>query len=121
MVPADALFPEVAGKRFRVQLFPGGELRQAVPGVCAAVDEHFVLHPCAYSRVAGIVGLLGINFQYIAAKGVVNLRGEELAHHVVVVVGWCGANVNLGTEVRGITTGGAFEPLVLLDQSLLRS
>ena len=52
----------------------------------------------------------------VAGDSMVHLRGEQLPHHVVVVIDRGADDVDLAAIIGGIPAGGALHALVLFDQ-----
>ena len=66
--------------------------------------------------MADVKSGVGIGLQYLARDGVVDLRSEQLSHHVIVIVGWGNDDVNLARVIRRVAFFRPFHHLVFLNQ-----
>src|SRR5690242_1497635 len=87
---------EILSESLRAQVRAGGMSRQLIPAQGLAWIENSSLHELAQPGSAGIIDRVGIG----AAKDfsgdcMVQLRGEHLTHHVVMIIDRRGDNVDL--------------------------
>src|SRR2546422_8935297 len=110
------LLLEILCKGLGVQFLTGGELSELVPGKRSTRTKHPLLHEITNFPAPDVERLLRLGLKHLAGNRVVNLRGEQLPEHIIVIVSRRSHDMNLARVIRRGAALGPFERLILLHE-----